>query len=148
MNKKGWIRIVESFMAILLIVGVLFAIINTQNIDSGEASEKIYKSQIAILRNIESNDELRQDILEVNPNELPIIWEGFDSKGLGDVKKMIIEKTPSYLECVAQVCNITKACNLETDYYDKENIYAQSVGITATNQIYEPKQIKLFCWLR
>lgn len=148
MNKKGWIRIVESFMAILLIVGVLFAIINTQNIDSGEASQKIYKAQISILRNIESNDELRQDILEVDPNELPVKWDMFESRGLGNVKTIIIEKTPSYLECVAQVCNITKACNLETDTYDKENVYAQSVGITATTQIYEPKQIKLFCWLR
>jgi len=149
MQKKGWIRIVESFMAILLIVGVFFTIINMQNIDQKDTAQKIYKAQIAILRNIENNDDLRQDILDVDEENLPVSWDSFESNGLKNVSDRIIEKTPRYLECKAQVCNITNSCAFESEYIpDEINIYAQSVGITATTSIYNPLQLKLFCWLR
>lgn len=154
MNKKGWIRIVEAFMAILLIVGVLFTIINIQNVDQGETSQKIYKSQIAILRNIENNDNLREEVLGVPKAELPVRWDQFDSRGLGNVSDRIIEKTPNYLECHAQVCNITSSCeymNINPGGAPEDvNLYAQSVGITVTtaSPSFDPRQLKIFCWLR
>ena len=62
-QRKGWIKVVEAFFAILLIGGAILIIIN-QNASSNEnISSGIYEDELAILRAVQLNDTLRANIL-------------------------------------------------------------------------------------
>jgi hypothetical protein len=50
----------------------------------------------------------------------------------------------NWLECVAQICLPENPCLLERE--SEKSIYAQSVLITSTLDIFNPRQLKLFCW--
>jgi len=139
-NKRGWIRIVEAFVAILLIAGTLLIIINKGYLEKEDSSSKIYDLQISILREIELNNEFREQIL--NAGELPINWD--DINFPLEVKNKILYRTPNYLKCEAKICEMDKICELKV--YPNKNVYAQAVAITATLKIYKPRQLKLFCW--
>jgi len=142
-NKKGWIRIVEAFISVLLVAGVLLTLINTGMIGKSDISENVYNSQTAILREIELDDSLRAEILDLQNNNLPIRWEDFDTYGLNGIKLKIEQRKPEYLNCTAKVCALNEICEL--DKYEEGDVYAQSVAITANIQNYKPRQLKMFC---
>jgi len=144
MQKKGWIRIVEAFIAILLITSVLLITISKGYILKEDISSRVYDAQLSILREIELNDGLRVEIVEDIPTvpEGGINWD--DGLFPGDVKDKITSRTPNYLNCTAKICEINKICVLD-DFIDGD-VYAQSVVISATSDTYSPKQLKLFCW--
>lgn len=138
-GKKGWIRIVEATIAILLVAVVLLIIISEEDIGNKNPSLEIYNSQLIILRNIQMNNTLRQSVLDAT---LPV-----ESDEIGfpqDVKERIGYFALDYLECKAKICGIGLDCNLATS--QEKDIYAQSAIITATLETYEPRQLKLFCW--
>lgn len=149
MNKKGWLRVVEAFFSILLIAGALLIVINQGYIGNTDISEKVYNSQLSVLREIELDQDLRQAILAVS--SLPV--ESLNSDGTKnnnfptEVRTTIDERMPGYLQCQAVICDLEKICettNYLADSPDKD-VYAQSVAIAATNTNYDPRQLKLFC---
>ena len=135
-NKRGWIRIVEAFIAVLLIAGVLLLVINKGYIGRDDISEKVYQTQLAVLREIELNSDLRTQILEVNLGN-PIVPQ--------DVLNKIDERIPEYLECRSAICPLEEVCSMPGEYIDTD-IYAQPVAIAAEGENYDPRQLKLFCW--
>jgi len=140
-NRHGWIRIIEAFVAILLITGVLLIVINKGYIGKNDISLKVYKVEFSILREIQSDSELRYSILEaVNP---PINWD--DDNFPLNVKNKILNRVPNYLNCEAKICEIEETCVLDKEF-DKD-VYAQAGIITATLETYDPRQLKLFCWV-
>jgi len=140
-NKRGWIRIVEAFVAVLLIAGTLLIVINKEYIGKNDISKEVYEIETSILKEIELDDNLRGQILSVNP--LPVEWDYIPI----DVKNKIIERTPDYLVCMAKICRMNEICVLNSLDPEKE-IYAQSIAISASLEIYDPRQLKLFCWER
>ncbi|MBU2104595.1 MAG: hypothetical protein KKF67_02365, partial [Nanoarchaeota archaeon] len=140
-NKRGWIKIIEAFFAILLIAGVLLFVIN-KGYPQEDISIKIYEKETEILREIEINSSLRGDILSVSL--VPVEWANFTSAGLIKVKNKIISKIPNYLNCSAKLCEINKECKIEQPTL--KDVYATSVGIFANAEEYSPKQLRLFCW--
>ena len=140
-NKKAWIKIVEAFTAILLVIIVLLIIINSGYIKREDISTRVYNTQISILREIQFNDTLRIEILDVA--SVPLEWDDFPP----NLKNKIIERTPNYLECSAKICSSEDVC-IFTGAIDKD-IYAESILISATLESgYIPKQLKLFCWIK
>tara|TARA_Y100000034_G_scaffold122656_1_gene168398 strand:+ start:6285 stop:6710 length:426 start_codon:yes stop_codon:yes gene_type:complete len=139
MEKKGWVKIVEAFIALLLIASVLIIVIDKGYITKKDISSKVYETELSILREIELDDNLREDILNIN---LPMNWE--NESFPQEVKNRVNERTPSYLECKTKICELDKICAL--DKYPNKDIYAQSVVISANLEIYSPRQLKLFCW--
>ena len=140
-SRKAWIKIFEAVIAVLLITSVLLIVIGQNKTEKNGDSLKIYKTEISILREIQLDNLLREDILGIE--SLPVEWDDFYSNGLGDVKKKIISKTPEYLDCKAMVCEMNDACILEEN--SGEEVYVQSVVITASLEKYSPRQLKLFC---
>jgi len=138
-NCRGWIKIVEAFIAILLIAGTLLIVINQGYIGRTNISSKIYEMEVSVLREIELNDMLRNEILAVS---LPTKWDEFPA----NVKNKIKNRIPDYLECTAKICEMDKICALD-EYVDKD-VYVQSVAITANLETYNPRQLKLFCWVK
>ena len=139
--KRGWIEIVEAFVSILLIVGAILIILNQPYLSKSDISERIYNIEISILREIQTNDHFREEIANA-PEPLPIEWK--DPRFPQGIKEKIIERTPDYLTCVAQICNLNETCSLrKTEEIEEQtknrDIYAQSVSITATLPApYEP----------
>lgn len=140
-SRRGWIRIFEAVIAVLLITSVLLVVIGQDSVKKDEDSLKIYKIEISILREIQLNSTLRGDILDIG--SLPVEWDDFDLIGLGEIKDKIVSKTPDYLNCTAMVCEMTGDCILEEGL--GEEVYAQSITITANLTKYSPRQLKLFC---
>jgi hypothetical protein len=135
-NKKGWIRIVEAFISVLLIIGAAIILIRG-GVQGEDVSEKIYDIEISVLRKIELNDSLRSEILGTGGI---IWWADFPSQ----TKTEIISETPEWLECIAKICPPENTCLLEEE--SEKNIYAQSILITSNLSSFNPRQLKLFCW--
>jgi len=135
-NKKGWIRIAEAFIAVLLVIGIAIIVVGG-GIQIEGTSEKVHDIEISILREIQLNNTLRSEILGTSGI---IKWKDFPL----ETKNKIQNKMVNWLECVAQICLPENPCLLEGE--SEKSIYAQSVLITSTLDIFNPRQLKLFCW--
>ncbi len=134
-NKHGWIKIVEAFIAVLLIAGVLLFVINRGYIGKSDISDRVYQAQIAILREIELDENLRTQILSAElEGDVP-----------QDVLNKIEQRKPDYLTCVAKICKMDVLCESGEVPLDKD-IYSQPVAITTDSASFDPRQLKLFCW--
>ena len=63
-NKRAWIRIFEAVIALLLIIGVVLTLASKGYLFKEDVSEKVYELQIGVLREIEKDQDLRQEILK------------------------------------------------------------------------------------
>jgi len=142
-NRSGWIEIVEAFVAVLLVAGVLLVVLNKQSLGNSDISDQIYTIQLSILREIETNSTFRTEIVGVSDTSLPVSWE--NSNFPVNIKTKIMERTPNYLNCVGQICDLSDDCVLDSSPVTK-NIYAQEVTITSTLTQLGYRKMKLFCW--
>ncbi len=147
-NKKGWIRIVEAFVAVLLLTGVILIVLSQEYIERTDISGKVYDDQLAILRDIQNNDSLRADILSLEDTQLPtaLINKIPDSNFPQKVADKIIQKTPGYLDCDAKICGISADCLLENP--PETDIYTLSVAIVANLEVNNPRKLVLFCFTK
>jgi len=141
-EKKAWIRIVEAFTMILLITGILLVVLNKEDLLEDKSSKNVYEKQQEILRKIQLNNTLRENIL--TQPALPVEWDNFPS----GLKDYIISETPSYIECKAKICSLSDSCVLNEVINDETNLYVQKTIISATLDTYNPRQLKIFCWER
>ncbi len=137
MNKKGWIEIVEAFVAVLLVAGVLLVVINKGSFGKTDISDQVYTSQLSILREIQTDNDFRAEILAVTtlPANVPL-----------DIQQRIDERTPDYLICKGQICELSDECIFASEV--GKDLYAQEVIITSTIQTIGYKKLKLFCWTK
>jgi hypothetical protein len=138
-NKKGWVELVEVFIAILLLTGVLLVVIESTSPQDDETASKIYEKEISILRTIELNNTLRTEILG---SGLPLEWDDFGSD-LTLLKNTIISLTPLNLECRAKICELNDACTSEE--FLKKSVYVKFLVISADLDNYSPRKLKLYC---
>ncbi len=148
MNKHGWLKIVESFIAILLVMGIVLVVANNENVRREDISSIVYNAQKAILKEIQLNSGLRSEIINTAAGT------GWNDTGFpSQTKSKIISKTPSNLNCIAKICSPSDICLLADDKITElgikeKDIYAESVMITSTPQTFNPNVLKLFCWRR
>ncbi|OGJ13283.1 hypothetical protein A3K82_01855 [Candidatus Pacearchaeota archaeon RBG_19FT_COMBO_34_9] len=141
-NRKAWIEIVEAFVAVLLVAGVLLIIIGRGATGGKDIASNVYYTEISILREIQRNDSMREDILTA---QVPVEWEeaGFPES----VKNKIAERTPTYLECIGKICEIDDICSLTEK--KEQDVYAQAAVISPTiggGEVY--RKLNLFCWTK
>jgi hypothetical protein len=141
-NKRGWIRLVEVFISIVLLAGVLLIVATNNSSSKSTIEDEITQKQIAILRDVEINNQMRSQILDIPQGSLPIEGEVFTSQ-LPEVSSRINALTPANLECRAKLCTLNDACII--NWVPEGDIYAKSVMISADLDTYLPRQLKLFC---
>lgn len=139
-KKRAWIRIVEAFVAIMIIISVLLVTLGEGYIDKIRMQRKIYESERAILKNIELNSSFRERILELE--SLPVSWQSEDFPS--EIKTKIENLKPGYLECEAKICSISDPCVQDSN--PSKDVYAKAVVIAASSEKYAPRQLKIFCW--
>ena len=125
-NKRGWLRIVEAFIAIMLIMGVLL-ILYSRGIEPRRA-EEIYNFQKTILDEVAANPGLRENVLSENEQA---------------VEDFVRDSIPAGFSFEVRICEPGDICGLP-DYH--EELYASERIISATLQTYNPKKVKLFMW--
>ena len=141
-NKKGWIRLVEAFIAIILIGGILSIVIGERSVEKDFSSE-VYNKENLILKKIQLNDTLRTSILSVDAESLPVSLDDFPI----DIKNEINGKIPADLNCFAKICALNDICLFpELGEENDVEVYAKSIVIAADDVTYAPRQLKLFCW--
>ena len=139
-NKRGWIRVLEVFIALLMITSVSLVAINREYKSKSDVSANVLEIENSILRNIQLDDNIRKYILELNTANLPLELKNFDE----DLRTKIESGIPSYLECDAKICAIGDACEIVTA--SEKDAYIQSVIITANREKFDPTILKLGCW--
>ena len=145
-NSRGWIRIVEAFVGILLIAGIVLIVIERDQTERQDASSRAYTSMISILREIELDNSLRSEIVNISGSSLPVEWNEFNVSA-PQTGARITGKTPGYLECAGKICATNDVCLLAQNAQNQEKtIYAESAVISSTIQNYNPRLLKLFCW--
>ena len=137
-NKRGWIRVVEALVAILLIAGFLILIIDNPSNGQKDISSKVYLAENSILREIQLNNTYRTYILTV---EESVEFNGFDI----NLKDHVTNRTPEYLNCTSKICDFDydSVCDIASL---ERNIYVRSIMIAGNASKYEPKILNIFCW--
>jgi len=137
-NKKGWIKIVEVFMAIALLLGFLMVIIWAM-----DRSEKnmflTEENNIKILKGIEIEPSLRNSVLSL---EIPSYSdeENFPT----ELEEYLSNNTFLGQECLLYVCEATGECNMEVDL--NKEIYSSEILIFSNLTSYSPRKLKVFCY--
>lgn len=142
-NKRGWVRIVEAFVAILLIAGVLILIVSDRS-SNDNLDSRIERIEKNMLDEIRYNDSLRNEIVSLSYGNLPLEFVDFEENNLEKVYSFINEKSTGEFGCSARICSLEDECGFEFEA-DKD-VYGMSGIISATLESYSPKQIKIFCW--
>jgi len=124
-NKHGWIRIVESFMAVMILAIFLLTFYSSQ---ANKSNDEIPILGDRILDEIIQNNNLREDIFINN---------------LDNISNFVRERISSDLNFSVKICMINNICN--PDVFIPE-IYARERVVSSTLHIYEPRKIKLFIW--
>lgn len=137
-NKKGWIKIVEAFIAIGLFAGLLFLVIENDPVREYER-EFIEMKQNEILNGIQINNSLRNEVLSISNFDL----SSNDSAFSNPLTNYLSDNLFSDLNCYLKVCSTDMSCLLAES--SNEEIYAKDVIITSTLDEYSPQRLKMFC---
>lgn len=128
-DKKGFLRILEAFIAILLIISVLL-VLYTSTVSKPKKSEEIYRFQETILNEIAANSVLRRAVLQEPPDT-------------DLIRTYIASRIAPGFAFEIKICTVNEICEL--DVY-KEEMFSTSRIISSDLQEYNPKQVKIFMW--
>jgi len=133
-SKRGWLRIVEAVIGIMIIAGILLAIY-ARGVEVKDISEEVYELQIRVLEDVVVDEILRGQILE-NEGDTESSLEGF-----------IVDENyfPAHLGFEIRVCEINAVCNVVSAPVDRD-IYVEERIVSADLTQYSPKKVRLFVW--
>lgn len=126
-SKKGWLKILEAFIAIALIGGFL-VFIYTLRVGDEEEGKDIYELEEVLLDEVRANNRLREKVLKNDKSSIENYFEG---------------RIPSGFNYSVNICNAERICGPSKW---RENTYSDSIVISANLTRYEPKKLRLFIW--
>lgn len=133
-NKRGWMRILEATIAVLLVSTVLILVYSGQT-KRGENFNDIESFQKQMLMDISSNYTLRGYVIDAEEDLLKQYIDSKISKNLNYSLKICVLsdppdpcKNPDYMETL-----------------DKE-VFADETIISSEITEYSPKKVRLFVW--
>lgn len=130
-DKKGWIRIAEAAIAIMILASVILVLIARQGEEKG-IGEEMYRLQHLILEEAAKNESVRDAVL--------------NSRNLSLIDDFIGERMPVGIDFNITVCNPAGTCTVGTPTVNKE-LYADDILISSTLQQYQPKKLKIISWI-
>lgn len=145
-NKKGWLRIIEATVAILIVLGAILIIVGNRTFHS---STDLTSEAREILIEIASNVSLRKEVLsyEISPSSEEQTLKN------EEIQKTVIRYINQSLgrldfKYVLKICATDEVCYLENYPSGTEEIFAAEriISTNLTVENYNPKKIKLFIW--
>jgi len=134
-DRKAWLRIVEAFLAVLIIMGAVLVILARQEPRS-DISETVYERQRQILDIISKNNSLREEIITTSETENNLVVNG-----------MIQNLIPGSWEFATNICSLDGICPNPGIYEDRA-VFAAETIITSTLTEYRPKKLRFFVWMK
>jgi hypothetical protein len=130
-GKQGFIRILEAFIAIMIISAALaFVYINQfGNSDDEEAIRLLIR---VILEDIERDPGLRNDILDGVP--------------YNEVSSRIDSLVPPEFEHDFEICDLNDVC-ISSEPPQGATVYSDAISVSSTlDQGFNPKVVRIFLW--
>lgn len=154
-NKRGWIRILEATIAVLIVMGVLL-VVYTNESSSPDLEEAISFYQDKALSDISTDKTLRLNVLLVPLDENSQEDTNHPSyvSIYGILNDSVNETFPDNFVYSLRICGINaSSCNLDKETFidtlDK-NVYVDEVIISSeVNEgvvLYYPRRVRLFAW--
>jgi len=130
-NRKAWLRILEAFLAVAIILSAVLIIMVKQK-PKADISEDVYEKQRQVLDVISKNNNLRNNILMQ------------DNTGVNNLIFNIIPRNWNYS---TNICNISLICPNPKQVYETE-VYTTEIIITSNLTKYAPKKLRFFVWAK
>ncbi len=133
-EKKGWIRILEAVIAVLILASVLiyFTVKNQVEVQNKQALARIADLQSNILQDIASNSSLRKATLD---------------KDYQVLNNFIDFNLDSSLDFRIGICDINSTiCAPETVIETTADVFVDERIISSTLEEYNPKLLRLYVW--
>jgi len=148
-NKRGWMRILEATIAVMLVSGVLIVVYSTQ-VDKGIApAEYFFSLQKGILADVSSRSDLRLAILNTYNDE------DLNDGNFSIISEFIASRVPDAFGYSLRVCNLGDHCKMNSADYintlDKE-VFVEEIIVSSElgngeNAVYDkPKKFRFFIW--
>lgn len=131
-DKQAWIKIIEAFIAILLISSVVFVLITAKQNNQSFTKEQAISLQKFILWRISLDPELRTQII---------------MNDISGVNKVLNESVPDWINYYSRICVYKDICALRLNV--EGDVFSDDVLITGNLTHFDsvdPKKLKLFFW--
>ena len=136
MNRKGWIQIVESFLAISIFLGFLMVILGYVDFEGKDVSA-IQENNFKILTGIEKNASLRQEVFLSE-------YSNSGEESFSEELKNYLENSESFgRSCLLYICDTENVCLFEDA---EREVYSSEIFVFADENSYLPRKLKLFCY--
>lgn len=132
-GKRGWLHVIEAFLAVLILVGILFFQIKDI---SPSPTENILTIERALIKEVARNTTLKEEILNY---PLPTT---LDSGSSSKVAAYVSSRLPSGVDFKIMVCAIDSPCII-----NQKGSIAQDAFISSTVNVYSPRKFKIFMWV-
>ncbi|MBS3098826.1 hypothetical protein J4462_01290 [Candidatus Pacearchaeota archaeon] len=149
-NKKGFLRIAEATISIMIILGFLL-ILNVNN--EVRVERNLAETLPPFLEEVARDPELRLRILEYDTTESS--GYSYNEWRLGRIQGFLDERIKnSSFGYDVRICELDKVCPLVPYPVDAEEIFASERAVTTSvqenlaQQNFAPKKLKLFLWRR
>jgi len=131
-GKRGWMRLMESVIAVLILASVLI-VVYTNNSSSVSSSEYISNLQTKVLGEIAENASLRSEVLK-------------DSPDIGVLNSSVRANIPINFNFQLNVCpfDLPEGCLFSGG--TSEELYVKDTLISGDLQEYNPKIVRLYVW--
>ncbi len=147
-GKRGWVRILEATIAVLIVSGTMMAIYLQQPVDGREnMADYAYSFQMQVLGDIVSDSSLRFYVLSIDD-------DSSGSESYERLDEFVGESIPGTFGYLIRVCDPVEICKMHPDIFvetrDKD-VFVEEVVISSelrdgTSAIYSPKKVRLFFW--
>jgi hypothetical protein len=129
-NKRGVIRIIESIIAILVLLSVVLVLIQRQP-EKADFSTSVYKVQSSILKEISDSNSYRNYVL---------------AKDKSKIECFIQSRLQKYsLDFNVSICDIDAACYCDSP--PAKEVYTADALISGNLTYYNPRRILMCSWI-
>jgi len=129
-GKRGIIRVLEAIISIVILLGFIIVVLSN-NVQSPDTSENVYRIQHQVLREVANNYTIRIDVLN-----------GITASAINYIGDRI---SPFPLNFSTTLCKPEESCRCSACPTDRE-IYADEIIISTNLTDYSPKKLVLFFW--
>ena len=163
MNKKGFLRILEAIIAIIIVFTTVILIIPKVEKNTGKISPDLELTANAILKEVQNNDQLRKCVLDGSVNNPPGTVSGDVTRTecIGNFIKSlkpsgatwnfamkICTTTPTitceYYSCLPNTCrvinNVAESTFINNNLPKNKDVYSKDVTISVQDPAAEPTQ--------
>ena len=128
-NKRGWVRVTEAVVAILIMASVLI-VLYTSDVPNISYADYVYELQVRILTELANRDDLRNATLYSNENYLRTYFN---------------ESIPENFDFNFSICNLNEnSCGVSPDV--NIEVFVEDKIVSSNLVKYNPKLVRFYVW--